>query len=78
MICGTAGTYANINNLLSQCECFLVKREEAESIILEMEEIVRASWLRTARAEGVSEADCERISRAFVYPGFSYALEDAR
>jgi hypothetical protein len=43
-----------------------------------MEEIVRASWLRTARAEGVSEADCKRISRAFVYPGFSYALEDAR
>ena len=78
MICGTAGTYANINNLLSQCERFLVKREEAETIILEMEEIVRASWLQTARAEGVSEADCERISSAFVYPGFSYALEDAR
>jgi serine/threonine-protein kinase HipA len=77
MVCGSAGTYANINNLLSECPRFLLKPDEAEAIVREMEEIVRLTWRRTARAEGVTEADCERIASAFVYPGFSYALEDA-
>jgi serine/threonine-protein kinase HipA len=77
MTCGTAGTYANINNLLSQSQRFLLRKEEAETIILEMEEIVRKSWWRIARSEGVTETDCDLIADAFVYPGFSYALEAA-
>jgi serine/threonine-protein kinase HipA len=77
MICGSAGTYANINNLLSQCERFLLKREEAEAIILEMEDTVSKSWRKLARAQGVTEVDCEAIRGAFVYAGFSYALEAA-
>ena len=77
MICGTAGTYANVNNLLSQCERFLLTQEEAETTILEMEEIVSKSWRKTARSEGVTVGDCEAISGAFAYPGFSYDLQAA-
>jgi serine/threonine-protein kinase HipA len=72
MIAGSAGTYANIHNLLSECERFLLKREEAETIILQMEKIVSNSWRKIARRAGVTVADCEAISGAFVYPGFSY------
>ena len=77
MICGSAGTYANVNNLLSQCERFLLEREEAEAIILEMQETVGKSWRKVARAQGVTAADCEAIRGAFVYPGFAYALDGA-
>jgi serine/threonine-protein kinase HipA len=77
MICGTAGTYANIHNLLSRCERFLLSPEEAEAIILAMMEIVKKSWRSTARKEGVTVADCEAIAGAFVYPGFSYELQAA-
>ncbi len=77
MICGSAGTYANINNLLSQCGRFLLEREEAEAIILEIRDTVSTSWRKIARAQGVTVADCEIISGAFVYPGFSYNLDAA-
>jgi serine/threonine-protein kinase HipA len=77
MICGSAGTYANIHNLLSECERFLLKKEEAETTILEMKAIINTSWRQIAHREGVTVADCEAISGAFVYPGFSYAFEAA-
>jgi serine/threonine-protein kinase HipA len=75
MICGTAGTYANIHNLLSQCGRFLLQPEEAKTIILRMQEMVSKSWRNIARKQGVTTADCEAIGGAFVYPGFSYELE---
>lgn len=74
MICGRAGTYANIHNLLSECRRFLLKPEEAEAIIREMMNLVKNSWWSTARKVGVAVGDCEKISGAFVYPGFSYEL----
>ena len=77
MTCGSAGTYANIHNLLSQCERFLLRRDEAEAMILQMQEVVSKSWRNVARKEGVTAADCEAISGAFVYPGFSYELQPA-
>jgi serine/threonine-protein kinase HipA len=77
MICGTAGTYANIHNLLSRCERFLLSPEAAKAIILEMKETVKKLWRSTARREGVTVADCEAIAGAFVYPGFSYELQPA-
>jgi len=70
LICGDAGRYANFWNLLSQHQRYLLKREEAETAIRSMEKIVRNRWYRVARAEGVTERDCERISGAFAYPGF--------
>ncbi len=76
MSCGDLGRYANAENLLSQCERFLVKRQEAEAIISELEKKIDKSWYETARREGVSEQDCGRIKGAFVYPGFRLALQD--
>ncbi len=70
MACGDGGRFANVHNLLSQCARFLLEREKATALIASMEEQVAASWYATARDAGVSERDCERISTAFVYPGF--------
>ena len=68
--CGDLGRYAHAENLLSQCERFYLKREEADALIAEMERRIAATWYETARREGVSEQDCETIKTAFVYPGF--------
>jgi serine/threonine-protein kinase HipA len=77
MVCGRAGTYANIHNLLSECRRFLLGKDEAEAMVLEMADIVKNSWMSTARKVGVTVGDCDKISGAFVYPGFSYQLEAA-
>ncbi|RDH88644.1 MAG: type II toxin-antitoxin system HipA family toxin [endosymbiont of Escarpia spicata] len=70
MICGDWGRYAHAENLLSQSERFYLKKYEAQTVIAEMESRVANIWYETARREGVSEQDCEKISSAFVYPGF--------
>jgi serine/threonine-protein kinase HipA len=70
---GDYGRYANATNALSQCARFLLTREEATRIIDDLEEKVRTRWYAVARRERVSEQDCERIARAFVYPGFRLA-----
>jgi serine/threonine-protein kinase HipA len=67
---GDYGRYANATNLISQAQHFLMDRDSAAHMIDEMEECVRARWYAVARREGVSEGDCEKISRAFVYEGF--------
>jgi len=76
MQCGDLGRYAHADNLLSQSARFYLGRGEAAALIAEMEERIRTGWYETARREGVSEQDCERISGAFVYPGFRLARED--
>ena len=75
MICGDRGRYANAENLLSQCERFLLSREEAARIIDHTEVTVRERWYEVARREGVTEQDCQRISGAFAYEGFRLPLE---
>lgn len=72
--CGDLGRYAHAENLLSQCARFSLKREEADSLVAEMERRIAATWYETARREGVSEQDCETIKTAFVYPGFRLDL----
>ena len=72
LICGDMGRYANVDNLLSQHPRFLLNRDDADATIQTMEQVVRHRWYHIARAEGVTERDCERISRAFVYPGFRF------
>jgi serine/threonine-protein kinase HipA len=67
---GAFGRYANATNLLSQCARFLLSEEEAGRIIDDCEAQVRERWSPIARREGVSEADCSKISRAFAYEGF--------
>ena len=75
LICGDEGRYANGRNLLTQCVRFHVAPEEAKAVMGEMEEIVKARWYEIARASGTSEQDCERLSGAFVYPGFRIGWE---
>nr|WP_210313224.1 HipA domain-containing protein [Rhodopseudomonas rhenobacensis] len=69
--CGDQGRYANANNILSQHARFLLDRPEAEQIVNDMKAQVERAWYDTMRSHGVSEQDAERISTAFVYPGFS-------
>ena len=69
LVVGDAGRSATAANLVSQCARFLLESDQAEAIVQEMEERVRATWYTTARTEGVSEHDCELIQGAFVYPG---------
>ena len=74
LVCGDMGRYAHADNLLSQHIRFLLDRAEAESIINNMEHTVRNRWYDIARAEGVTDQDCGRISGAFAYPGFRLGL----
>ena len=75
LVCGDEGRYANARNLLTQCERFHMKRDEAIALMAEMEKTVCARWHGTARACGVSEQDCDRIFGAFAYPGFRIGWE---
>ncbi len=68
--CGDMGRFANAKNLLSQCERFYLKPDEAVNTINQMAEYVKNNWYSVARREGVTEKDCEKISTAFAYPGF--------
>jgi serine/threonine-protein kinase HipA len=70
MICGDEGRFANARNLLSQSARFLLSNDEAKRLVAEMRDRVQGTWYEVARSVGVSEKDCERISGAFVYPGF--------
>lgn len=74
LVCGDMGRYAHADNLLSQHIRFLLDRAEAESIINNMEHTVQNRWYDIARAEGVTDQDCGRISGAFAYPGFRLGL----
>jgi serine/threonine-protein kinase HipA len=70
MSVGDAGRYSQADNILSQCARFLLTREEASAIVDATEAIVKARWYPVARAAGVTEGDCTRLSGAFAYPGF--------
>ncbi|MDP3502459.1 MAG: HipA domain-containing protein [Myxococcales bacterium] len=67
---GSAGRWANAQNLVSQAPRFLLTPEQANAIVSDVEARVRDGWYRTARRVGVTERDCEAISGAFCYPGF--------
>ena len=77
MICGDRGRYANAENLLSQCERFLLSQDEATRILAQMEATVKQRWYELARREGVTEQDCKRIASAFAYDGFRLPLDVA-
>jgi serine/threonine-protein kinase HipA len=77
MTVGVFGRYASAQNLLSECRRFLLETKQAEAIIGEMESRVRATWHRHFRKEGVTVRDCKAIEGAFVYEGFSFAMQRA-
>ena len=72
---GDQGRVATAPNLLSQSGRFLLKPDEAATIIDDMEKRVRTTWYDTVRAEGVSPRDCGLIESAFAYPGFRMQSE---
>jgi serine/threonine-protein kinase HipA len=74
MAFGRAGRYANRQNLLSECGRFDLTKDEASAIVDRMASTVRDRWGEFLHAAGVSDADCEKIRRAFKYPGFEYDL----
>jgi hypothetical protein len=76
MACGDADRFANADNLLSQSARFLLEPGQATAIVDAVEAQVRGTWYATARAAGVSERDCEAITRAFAYPGFRQTAVD--
>jgi len=77
MTVGDQGRRATAENVLSQSARFLLDRNDAEAIVKDMQSQVSESWYHTARAQGVSEQDCQLISGAFVYPGFRLEPEPA-
>ena len=76
LICGNAGRYAHAENLLSQSTRFMLSRPDAQAIIQTMERTIADRWYEICRAEGVTEKDCEKVSGAFVYPGFRLPIND--
>lgn len=72
--CGDMGRYAHADNLISQSIRFLVKPDEAKALVSAMEAQVHTTWYEVARAQGVSEKDCDQIKGAFAYPGFRLEL----
>jgi len=70
MTCGAQGRFANAGNLLSECRRFLLDPEAAAALVDQMQAAVQQQWYGVARSCGVSEADCEALRRAYVYPGF--------
>ncbi len=77
LICGDMGRYAHADNLVSQSARFLVEGGEAQALVFDMEKRVKNTWYQIARAQGVSEKDCEQISGAFAYPGFRLERPDS-
>ena len=77
LLCGDAGRYANAKNLLSQSTRFMLTPQDAQAIIQTMEQTIADRWYEICRAEGVTEKDCERISGAFLYPGFRLLTDDS-
>lgn len=74
MSCGDLGRYAHADNLRSQSPRFYLQYEAAAAAITDMDKCISNVWYETARREGVSEQDCEKIKTAFVYPGFRMKL----
>ena len=76
-LAGVAGFSASL--AVAQQDQFLMPEQsaaKAKQIIAAMKERVKSTWYDVARRAGVSENDCDRISNAFVYPGFD--LEDVQ
>lgn len=70
--CGLNGRAANKANLISGHGRFMLSRQEATQIFETITQTVRNEWQPALRRAGVSNQDCERLRRAFVYEGLFY------
>ena len=69
MTIGKFGRYANRANLISAAGACRLREEEAATLFDTMAATVRDRWYVVLRREGVSEKDCETVSRSFLYEG---------
>ena len=69
MTIGKLGRYANRANLISAAGACRLREEEAATLFDTMAATVRDRWYVVLRREGVSEKDCETVSRSFLYEG---------
>jgi serine/threonine-protein kinase HipA len=69
MTIGKFGRYANRMNLVSSAGAFRLREADATALFDSMAEMVKNRWYVAFRREGVSEKDCETLSRSFVYEG---------
>lgn len=69
MTVGRFGRYANRANVISSAGTYRLSEPDAGAIFDAMAQTVRNRWHTVFRREGVSERDCETVSRAFVYEG---------
>jgi len=73
MACGlvdrSPSRWANRRAILAAAGRFLLQPAEAEAILTRIVSTVASSWEATLREAAVSPGDCQRLSRAFLYPG---------
>jgi len=73
--CGLNGRDASKSNVVSGHGRFLLSRGEATAIFDTIVQTVRNEWEPALRRAGVTAAECERLSRAFVHDGLFYEGE---
>ena len=73
MACGlvdrSPSRWANRRVILAAAGRFLLQPAEAEAILTRIVSTVASSWEASLREAAVSPGDCQRLSRAFLYPG---------
>jgi serine/threonine-protein kinase HipA len=73
MACGlvdrTPSRWANRRSILAAAGRFLLQPAEAQAILSRIVSTVATSWEASLREAAVSPGDCQRLSRAFLYPG---------
>jgi hypothetical protein len=79
MACGlvdrSPSRWANRRAILAAAGRFLLQPAAAEAIATRIFTTVATSWEASLREAAVSPGDCQRLSRAFIYPGLELDLE---
>lgn len=77
MVAGPHGRLARRVNLIAGAPQFGLSTSEAEAIVDQMTDTVRASWERALRHQGATSADIAQVAPAFLNEGFWYDIPDA-
>jgi hypothetical protein len=71
---GNFGALATRQNIISSMDAFGLSFREANSIIDEVQEVVRAIWRKSCKDCGVGDTDIARIEGCFDSPFFESQL----
>ena len=81
MACGlvdrSPSRWASRRAILAAAGRFLLQPAEAEAIATQIFTAVASSWEASLREASVIPGDCQRLSRAFLYPGLELNPEVA-